>query len=344
MTTVLVTGGCGFIGGYFVRHLIKETDWRVVNQDKLTYAADPNRLKDITEGDRYRFVHGDITDAALTNEVFRTESPWAVVNFAAESHVDRSIVVAAPFIEANVVGTQVLLDAARTYGIGRFVQISTDEVYGDCDGIEPRNESSILSPSNPYAASKSAADLLCMAYRRTHGLNVQIIRSCNNYGPGQYPEKLIPLTVRNALSNQALPIYGNGLQQRDWVYVKDNVQAIHLALVNGEPNSIYNIGVGLPKTTIEIVETICKILSKETGIDEQKLLHRIAYVPDRPGHDRRYAMTFTNISKIGWSPQMDFNNGLRHTIRWHLDHPEWKDNTGQDYAEYYRKVNLKQDA
>jgi dTDP-glucose 4,6-dehydratase len=338
--TALVTGGCGFIGGYFVQHLLEETEWRVVNHDKLTYAANCARLGDISDGDRYRFVRGDIADAALVNDVFRTERPWAVLNFAAESHVDRSIVETAPFVEANVVGTQVLLDAAREHGVERFIQISTDEVYGDCDGMEPRHETNSLSPSNPYAASKAAADLLCMAYRRTHGVSVQIIRSCNNYGPGQYPEKLIPLMVRNALSDRDLPVYGDGLQQRDWVYVEDNVRAIYMALVEGETGEIYNVGAGRPQTNLDVIHAICRILGEEAGMDEQELLARISHVPDRPGHDLIYAMNFSNIAKLGWAPRISFEEGLRRTVRWHLEHPERTNNlSGPGYAEYFQQVH-----
>ena len=230
MTTVLVTGGCGFIGSHFVRLLLAQDRWRVVNVDLLTYAGHLENLPGVSEGRGYRFVRGDIADAALIDGLFRDEQPWAVVNFAAESHVDRSILDAGPFLRTNVGGVHVLLEAVRRYETARFVQISTDEVYGDADGGPASDEAAPLRPSSPYAASKAAADLLCLAFVRTHAVPVVLVRSSNNYGPFQFPEKLIPVLCRRALLGEALPVYGDGLQRRDWLYVEDNVRAVLAAL------------------------------------------------------------------------------------------------------------------
>ena len=343
MKTVLVTGGCGFIGSHFVRLLLREMEWRVVNLDKITYAGNPENLADVEEGIRYRFVKGDIGDRALVDTLLQEERPWAVVNFAAESHVDRSILDPSPFLTTNVVGAQVLLEASHRYGVERFLQISTDEVYGDVEGKEPRSEESPLAPSSPYAASKAAADLLCLAYRRTYSVPVLIVRSSNNYGACQFPEKLIPLIIRNALSGASLPVYGDGLQQRDWLYVEDNCQAILTALERGKLGFIYNVGTGEERTNLEVVRTVCRLLSEEAGLDLATLLKRIRFVTDRPGHDRRYALSSQRIrEEVGWSPSVPLEIGLRRTIRWYLQNQEWvKRVTSGEYQTYYEAVYVR---
>ena len=340
MKTVLVTGGCGFIGSHFVRLLLRVTDWRVVNLDSLTYAGNVTNLEGLENGQRYRFVRGDITDFPLVEGVFKEEMPWGVVNFAAESHVDRSILDSSPFLRTNVLGVQVLLDVARLYGVERYVQVSTDEVYGDADGQESFTEDSPLSPSSPYAASKAAADLLCSAYRRTHQLPVLIVRSSNNYGPCQFPEKLIPLMIRNALNGEELPVYGDGLQRRDWLYVGDNCRAILGALEQGIPGAIYNVGGGEERTNLELVRAVCRLLAYEGQLDLSSLTERITFMPDRPGHDRRYALSSQRMrQELGWYPEVSLEEGLRRTIRWYLGHAErLKNDASAEYESYYDSV------
>jgi dTDP-glucose 4,6-dehydratase len=340
MTTVLVTGGCGFIGSHFVRRLFKRSDWRVVNLDALTYAGSSENLADVQEGRGYRFVHGDIGDRALVDELFREEHPWAVVNFAAESHVDRSILDPAPFLATNVVGVQVLLEAARRHGVERFVQISTDEVYGDTDGQEPRGEDSSLAPSSPYAASKAAADLLCLAYQRTYGISVLIVRSANNYGPCQFPEKLIPVTIRNGLLGAELPVYGDGQQRREWLYVEDNVAAIFLVLERGERGAIYNVSSGEARANLDVVQMVCRLLAAEVGLALDRLQARMRFVADRPGHDRRYAAKSQRIrQELGWAPIVPFETGLRRTVHWYLANQAWVQRVTTDaYRTYYAAV------
>ena len=340
MKTVLVTGGCGFIGSHFVSLVLERTDWRVVNLDALTYAGNLDNLKDIEEGARYRFVKGDITDAEGVDQLFQEEEPQAVVNFAAESHVDRSILDSSPFLKTNILGLQVLLEAARRYSVPRFVQISTDEVYGDIEGKEASNEESPLLPSSPYASSKASADLLSMAYRRTYDFPVVITRSSNNYGPFQFPEKLIPLLIRNALNGEELPIYGDGLQRRDWLYVEDNTRAILRVLEEGQLGSMYNVGAGKDRTNLEVVQTICRLLAEEVGVDLEGLMGRIQFIADRPGHDRRYSLNTQRIREdLEWCPQISFELGLRQTIRWYLKHQDWIDRiTSGEYRTYYEAV------
>lgn len=340
MKTVLVTGGCGFIGSHFVRLALQHRDWRLVNLDWLTYAGGLENLACVEESDRYRFVHGDIASRELVDDLIRGERPWAIVNFGAESHVDRSILDSSPFLHTNVLGVQVLLEAARQHGVDRFVQISTDEVYGDAEGKQAFGEDSPLTPSSPYAASKAAADLLCLAYRRTHGVPVLIVRSSNNYGPNQFPEKLIPLTIRNALSGAELPVYGDGLQHRDWLYVEDNCWAIKAVLERGEVGRIYNVAAGEEKPNLEVVREVCLLVSQEAGIDQESLLGRIRFVADRPGHDRRYAVNAQTVRReLQWAPRMPFEVGLRITVRWYLDHQSWlKRATADAYRQYYEAV------
>ncbi len=335
MRTVLVTGGCGFIGSHFVRLLYERADLRIVNLDRLTYAGDPERVGDLPPGDRYRFIHGDIADRPLVQALFQEEHPWAVVNFAAESHVDRSIVDATPFLEANVAGVQTLLEAARQHPVERFVHVSTDEVYGDLVEAGPASEESSLRPSSPYAASKAAADLLCLAYRRTYGLPVLVTRSSNNYGPWQYPEKLIPLMIRNALAGESLPVYGDGMQRRDWMYATDNTEAILLVLEHGHPGAVYNIAAAQEWTNLEVVRSLCRVLAEAGAVADAA--SGIRLVPDRPGHDRRYAMDAQKIRReLGWAPRVTFDEGLARTVRWYLGHRAWLERIASGGYQEYR--------
>jgi dTDP-glucose 4,6-dehydratase len=342
MKSILVTGGCGFIGSHFVRLLCAQGACRVINLDKLTYAGNLENLADIPETN-YRFVRGDIADPELIGRLLQEERPWAIVNFAAESHVDRSILDASPFLQTNINGVQVLLEAMRKSPVERFVQVSTDEVYGDREAKEPSTEEAQLNPSSPYAASKAAADLLCLSYRRTYGLPVLITRSSNNYGPFQFPEKLIPLIIRNALGGMRLPLYGDGEQVRDWIYVKDNCRAILAVLNTGEPGSIYNIAMGEERSNLEVVRMVCAGLAQEAGLDPQQLTNRIEFVQDRPGHDRRYALDPEKIRQgLGWAPLATFESELRSTIRWYLEHKDWISRvTSGKYRDYYESVYLR---
>jgi dTDP-glucose 4,6-dehydratase len=337
--TVLVTGGCGFIGSNFVRLLDAETDWRIVNLDKLTYAGNLENVADI-KGERSRFVQGDICERALVETILAEEKPWAVVNFAAESHVDRSILDASPFLQTNIGGVQSLLEAVRTHPVERFLHISTDEVYGDKEGKKPSSEESPLAPSSPYAATKAAADLLCFSYRRTYGLPVIVTRSSNNYGPYQFPEKLIPLLIRNGVNDLEFPVYGDGRQIRDWLYVEDNCRAILGVLEKGRIGSIYNIGTGEERTNLDVVHALCAVIAERRGADLNRLQERIRSVADRPGHDRRYAIDTSKIrAEIGWQPRMDFSAGLQKTADWYLDHADWIAHvTTGEYRKYYDSV------
>jgi dTDP-glucose 4,6-dehydratase len=339
MKTILVTGACGFIGSNFVRLLSAETSYRLVNLDKLTYAGNLENIADLA-GECNRFVQGDICDRALVERVLKDEKPWAVVNFAAESHVDRSILDASPFLQANIAGVQTLLEAIRNQPVDRFLHISTDEVYGDKEGKESSSEEAPLLPSSPYAATKAAADLLCFSYRRTYGLPIMVTRSSNNYGPYQFPEKLIPLLIRNGLNNLELPIYGDGNQIRDWLYVEDNCRAILGVLEKGQIGSIYNIGTGEERTNLEIVDAICTALAERKGIPISKLKKRIRSVKDRPGHDRRYAIDTSKVrNEFGWKPRIDFAAGIKQTVDWYLDHFDWILRvTSGEYRNYYESV------
>lgn len=341
MRTILITGGCGFIGSHFVRHVLRlRPDWQVMNLDLLTYAGDPARLSDVAGDPRYRFVRGDIADGDLVDHVITTHGPWAIVNFAAESHVDRSILDATPFLRTNIVGVQTLLDAARRHRLERFLQISTDEVYGDAEDAGAFDEDAPLSPSSPYAASKAAADLLCLAYHRTHAAPVVIARSANNYGPFQFPEKLIPLMIRNALAREPLPVYGDGLQVRDWLYVEDNCAAILLILMRAEVGRVYNIAAGEHRTNLEVVRAACRAVAAESRLPVSGLEALIRFVPDRPGHDRRYEMAASHIlSELQWRPRTRFEDGLQATVRWYLDHQDWiAQVTSGEYQRYYEAV------
>ncbi|MGH7793860.1 MAG: dTDP-glucose 4,6-dehydratase [Candidatus Binatia bacterium] len=339
MKTILVTGGCGFIGSNFVRLLAAQGGYRVINLDKLTYAGNLENVADVA-GAHYRFVKGDICDRLLIDRLLEEEGPWAIVNFAAESHVDRSILDASPFMNANIAGVQVLLEAIRRHSVERFLHVSTDEVYGDKVGKQPSSEESPLLPSSPYAATKAAADLLCFSYRRTYGLPVIVTRSSNNYGPYQFPEKLIPLLIRNALNDLDFPVYGDGRQIRDWLYVEDNCRAILGVLEKGQIGSIYNIGTGEERTNLDVVESICAAIAERNARDLQKLKKRIRYVIDRPGHDRRYAIDTSRVRiEIGWNPRETFVTRLKHTVDWYLDHQEWIARvTSGEYQKYYDSV------
>lgn len=331
---VLVTGGAGFIGSNFVRHMLAQyRDIRVVNLDALTYAGNLENLAGIEKDRRYRFVRGDIASRACVERVFAGERFDAVVNFAAESHVDRSLHVGAEsFIRSNVLGVQTLLDACRRRRTGRYVQISTDEVYGSLGPRGAFRESTPLRPNNPYAATKAAADLLVRAAHRSHGLDAVITRCSNNFGPYQFPEKLIPLTIGNALEDQALPVYGDGLHRRDWIYVEDHCEAIDRVLRKGKAGEIYNIGSGCDAPNLRIVKTILRILGKPESL--------IRFVEDRPGHDRRYAMDAGKIRReLGWKPRHSLEEALRRTVRWYAENRRWRERVRSGaYAKYYRRM------
>ncbi len=317
MRRVLVTGGCGFIGCNFLRQVVgeqPETEW--VNLDSLTYAGRLENTEDFADATNYRFVRGGIEDALLVEDLL-SQGFDAVINFAAESHVDRSIIGPKVFVETNVLGTQNLLEAARRHGVGRFVQVSTDEVYGSLDpNYPPFTEKSPLEPNSPYAASKASADLLCRAYHETYGMPVIITRCSNNYGPYQFPEKLIPSFIHNAMHDRPVPLYGDGLNVRDWLHVEDHCRAVALVLDRGDAGEVYNIGGGNESTNLEIT----KLILKELGKDEDL----ISYVTDRPGHDRRYAINSSYLQRtLGWRPVHTFETGIRQTIEWYTNNTEW---------------------
>jgi dTDP-glucose 4,6-dehydratase len=331
---LLVTGGAGFIGSNFIRHIVQQhPDWQVTNLDKLTYAGNLENLQDIEQHPNYTFIKGDIADRKLVDELLSRKFD-AVINFAAESHVDRSILDASPFLKTNIVGTQVLLEGARKYGIGKFVQVSTDEVYGS---IEEGSftELSPLHPSSPYSASKAAADLLCLAYHVTHRVPIIITRCSNNFGPYQFPEKLVPLAITNALEDKPIPIYGDGLNIRDWIFVLDHCLALEAVLEKGKPGELYNIAAGNEKTNLDLVQQLLKLLNKPPSL--------IQFVTDRPGHDRRYSLDTAKIrSHLGWKPIYPFEDALASTVNWYLSHCEWwqRIKTGE-YLKYYEQVYSK---
>ena len=317
---ILVTGEAGFIGGNFVHYMIsKYPDYKIVNLDALTYAGNLETLKDVQDKKNYKFVKGDISDREFIFNLFENEKFDIVVNFAAESHVDRSIVEPDIFIKTNVLGTQALLDASKKYNVKRFHQVSTDEVYGDLP-LDRKDlfftEDTPLNPSSPYAASKASADFLVQAYHRTFGLNTTISRCSNNYGPYHFPEKLIPLMISRALNNESLPVYGNGKNVRDWLHVEDHCSAIDLIIHKGKSGEIYNVGGHNEKTNLEVVKTILKTLDKPESL--------ISYVKDRPGHDLRYAIDPKKLeNELGWKPKYNFDTGVEMTIKWYLENDDW---------------------
>ena len=333
---IIVTGGAGFIGGNFIHHMVnKYPEYQIVNLDLLTYAGNLETLKPVENKPNYKFVKGDIADRKFVFDLFEKEKPDIVVNFAAESHVDRSVVDPESFVRTNVMGTTTLLDACRTYGIKRYHQVSTDEVYGDLPLDRPDlffTEETPIHTSSPYSSSKAAADLLVLAYHRTYGLPVSISRCSNNYGPYHFPEKLIPLMIANALNDKPLPVYGEGLNVRDWLYVEDHCKAIDLIIHNGRVGEVYNVGGHNEKTNIEIVKIICKELGKPESL--------ITHVADRKGHDMRYAIDPTKIhNELGWLPETKFEDGIKKTIKWYLENKEWWETIiSGEYQNYYEKM------
>jgi dTDP-glucose 4,6-dehydratase len=332
---ILITGGAGFIGGNFVLRSMVVQNGGLVNLDKLTYAGNLQTLQSISDKPNYHFYQGDIGDRALVAQILEKYQPEAVINFAAESHVDRSIHGPGDFIQTNIVGTFNLLESVRAYyeKLGddqknkfRFLHVSTDEVYGTLDQTDPPfAETNPYEPNSPYAASKAASDHLVRAWFHTYGLPVLTTNCSNNYGPYQFPEKLIPLVIHNALKGKPLPVYGDGKQIRDWLYVEDHCDAIRVVLERGRLGETYNIGGNNEKTNISVVETICRILDQlRPRADQKSYLEQITFVKDRPGHDRRYAINASKIaSELGWKPKQTFESGIQKTVQWYLDHQDW---------------------
>lgn len=340
--TIIVTGGAGFIGSNFIYYMMKKhPDYRIICLDKLTYAGNLTTLAPIMNDSRFRFVKEDICDREKVYDLFEQEHPDMVVNFAAESHVDRSIENPEIFLQTNIIGTSVLMDACRKYGITRYHQVSTDEVYGDLPLDRPDlffTEETPIHTSSPYSSSKAAADLLAMAYRRTYELPVTISRCSNNYGPYHFPEKLIPLMIINALNGKPLPVYGEGLNVRDWLYVEDHCKAIDLVIHDGKVGEVYNIGGHNEMRNIDIVHLICEELDACGKTDNAERL--ITYVTDRKGHDMRYAIDPTKIhNELGWLPETKFADGVKKTIHWYLENEEWwSEIISGEYQNYYRKM------
>jgi dTDP-glucose 4,6-dehydratase len=328
---ILITGGAGFIGSNFVNYMVeKYPDYQFVNLDALTYAGNLENLQKSEGKPNYRFVKGDITDWELV-DLLVADGVDVIVNFAAESHVDRSITEPDIFVKTNIMGTQVLLDAAKKYGIKKYVQVSTDEVYGTLGKTGYFTEETPLAPNSPYSSSKAGADLLVRAYHETYGLPVNITRCSNNYGPYHFPEKLIPLMIINALKGKELPVYGDGLNVRDWLYVEDHCAAIDLVIHKGKDGEVYNVGGNNEQTNIEIVKRILKELGKSEDL--------IRFVQDRPGHDRRYAIDATKIkTELGWEPKHTFETGIVATIQWYLENQDWWERIiSGDYQQYYEQ-------
>mgnify|MGYP004515140531 FL=1 len=334
--TVIVTGGAGFIGSNFIFYMLKKyPEYRIICLDKLTYAGNLSTLKSVMDNPNFRFVKDDICDREAVYKLFEEEKPDIVVNFAAESHVDRSIENPGVFLETNIMGTATLMDACRKYGIERYHQVSTDEVYGDLPLDRPDlffTEETPIHTSSPYSASKASADLLVQAYGRTYGLPITISRCSNNYGPYHFPEKLIPLMIVNALADKPLPVYGKGLNVRDWLYVEDNCKAIDLIIHKGRVGEVYNIGGHNEKTNIYIVKKLLELLGKPESL--------ITYVTDRKGHDLRYAIDPTKIhTELGWLPETKFDDGIAKTVNWYLENQEWwKNIISGEYQDYYEKM------
>jgi len=336
LKTLLITGGYGFIGSHFIRLLSREkSQWRIVNLDLLTYAGNVDNLADLNFGGddlRYRFVQGHIADSSLVRQIFATESLDGIVNFAAETHVDRSLLDSAPFVRTNIEGVRVLLEVAAQYGIKRFLQVSTDEVYGSLAPGEPAfSEDSPLLPNSPYAASKAAADLLVRAYHRSYGLSTLITRCGNNYGPYQFPEKFLPLFITNALNDQPLPLYGDGKQRRDWIHVEDHARAVLHVLEYGVPGEIYNVSADGEQTNQFMAEWVLDILGKPREL--------IRYVEDRPGHDRRYSLSASKMGGLGWRPSIPLEQGLASTIDWYRRERVWWERIKSgEYQKYYLEM------
>lgn len=333
---ILITGGAGFIGSNFIFHMRKShPEYDLVCVDKLTYAGNLETLSSVMNDEKFTFIKADIADRKAIYEIFENEKPDVVVNFAAESHVDRSIENPSVFLETNVMGTQVLLDASRKYDVKRYHQVSTDEVYGDLPLDRPDlffTEQTPIHTSSPYSASKASADLLCQAYHRTYVMPITISRCSNNYGPYHFPEKLIPLMIANALADKPLPVYGEGINVRDWLYVEDHCRAIDLILEKGKVGNVYNIGGHNEMRNIDIVKKILQILGKPESL--------ITYVTDRKGHDMRYAIDPTFIhNELGWLPETKFEDGIQKTVQWYLDNRSWWENIiSGEYQDYYEKM------
>jgi dTDP-glucose 4,6-dehydratase len=333
---IIITGGAGFIGGNFVHHMVnKYPDYNIICLDKLTYAGNMETLEPVMNRDNFSFVKGDIADREFVYKLFEEEKPDIIVNFAAESHVDRSITDPGIFLQTNVLGTGVLLDACRKYGIQRYHQVSTDEVYGDLPLDRTDlffTEETSIHTSSPYSASKASSDLLVQAYHRTFNIPATISRCSNNYGPYHFPEKLIPLMIANALNDKPLPVYGKGENVRDWLYVEDHCIAIDLIIHKGRVGEVYNIGGHNERTNLEVVKTIIHELGKSEGL--------IKYVTDRPGHDMRYAIDPSKIKKeLGWEPTTNFDDGIKKTIKWYLDNRQWWEHIiSGEYKDYYEMM------
>ncbi|MFH1856640.1 MAG: dTDP-glucose 4,6-dehydratase [Candidatus Omnitrophota bacterium] len=330
MKKILITGGAGFIGSNFIRYFLEQhPEYSVINYDILTYAGNPDNLKDLEKNPRYEFVQGDICDFEKVREL--TKKVDAVINFAAETHVDRSILDASAFINTNVKGVQILLEAARDNSVSRFLHISTDEVYGSIENGS-FSENSPFAPNSPYAASKAAADLLARSYFITYQMPILIVRSSNNFGPYQYPEKVIPLFITNALENESLPLYGDGLNVRDWLYVLDNARAIDIVFHEGKIGEAYNIGANNEITNRDLTNRILEIMDRPKSL--------IKFVKDRPGHDKRYSLVTDKMRKLGWRPLYKFEDALDETVNWYLKNKEWWQkikNKRQEYKNYYQK-------
>jgi dTDP-glucose 4,6-dehydratase len=330
LESLLITGGAGFIGSNFVHHVLsKYPDCRVVVYDKLTYAGNLNNLLDVADDPRYSFVRGDICDRELVSQVVREHEIDAIVNFAAETHVDRSILSAGSFIQTDVYGTHVLLEVVREFGLRRMLHVSTDEVYGSITGASSLETDNLL-PNSPYSASKAGGDLMCRAYHVTYGVPVVITRGSNNFGPYQYPEKVVPLFITNALDDKPLPLYGDGLNVRDWLYVLDHCEAIDLMLREGQDGEIYNVGADRELTNLELTETILDLVGKPRSL--------IQFVEDRPGHDRRYSLDSSKIRALGWRARRRFEEALEGTVRWYSENRWWWEKLkAGEYESYYQK-------
>ena len=329
MKKILITGGAGFMGSNFIKYILKNhPDWQVVNLDKLTYAGNLENLKEIGDSANYKFLKGDIAKAADVEKAIG-EGVDAIINYAAETHVDRSILEPDAFIKTDILGTYTLLEAARAHNVAQYIQISTDEVYGSISKGS-FNEESPFAPNSPYAASKASADLLCRAYFQTYNLPVIITHSCNFFGPYQYPEKLIPLFITNLLENKKVPVYGQGNQTREWIFTEDFCRAAELLMEKGQTGETYNIGTGDEKQNIETT----RFILKELGLDEKM----IEYVKDRPGHDFRYSLNCEKIKKLGWQPRVNWSEGLSRTIKWYRENGDWwKKIKSGEYLDYYKK-------